>query len=60
MNQTILQPPYIYVHYNRACRIRYNTKSSYENYLYYYDFDVLPKPAAHLQPYYLVNPIYLI
>ena len=48
MNQTILQPPYMYVYYDRACRIRHNTESSYENPLHYYNFDVLPKPAAHL------------
>jgi len=48
MNQIILQPLYIYVHYNQACRIRHNTESLYETPLYYYDFNVLPKPAAHL------------
>jgi len=60
MNQIILQPLYIYVHYNQACRIRYNTESSYETPLHHYNFDVLPKPVTYLQPYYLVDPVYLV
>jgi len=60
MNQMILQPSYIYVYYNQAYRIRYNTESSYETPLHHHDFNVLPKPATYPQPYYLVNPVYLI
>jgi len=60
MNQTILQPFYMYVYYNQAYRIRYNTESLYENPLHRYDFNVLPKPATYLQPYYLIDPVYLV
>jgi len=60
MNQIILQPPYMYVHYNQAYCIRYNTKSSYETPLHHHDFNVLPKPTAHLQPYHPVNPVYFV
>jgi len=56
----ILQPPYMYVYYNQACRIRHNTKSSYKTPLYYYNFNVLPKLAAYPQPYHLVDPVYLV
>jgi len=60
MNQIILQPPYMYVHYDQACRIRHNTKSSYETPLHHYDFNVLPKPATYPQPYHLVDPVHLV
>jgi len=60
MNQTILQLPYTCVHYGQACRIHHNTKSSYETPLHHHHFDVLPKPAAYLQPFDPVDPVPLV
>jgi len=57
MNQTILQPPCTYVHYNQACRILYSTESSYETPLHYYHFVVFPGPTAHPQPSDPVDPM---
>lgn len=60
MNQTILQPPYTYIHYSQACRTRHNTEASYGTPLYHYYFVVFPELTTHPQPSDLVDPVPLV
>jgi len=60
MNQTILQPPYTYVHYGQAYRIRHSIKSSYKTPLHHHHFIIFLKPTTHSQPSNLVDPVPLV